>query len=198
MIIRTFRFRTLSLAAVGVGGIIALSLVLTLPITPMSPLADASGSCRTLAVSEPVAITAITNALDCAHYNEMLLVPITDGDWIEDNWHPTNGFVLMPTPMSSFPKVPCKGLLGVRTLAYTACFHVFTKPVAQDRTEIVVRTVRPRIIVGKTVSGHGALAHRTRPISAIRQEEDNILTAICNQLLSNEALPMEAATNRVK
>lgn len=143
---------------------------------PTLPVSDANGSERMIAVGESQALSVISNTFRLFHYHDMMLSDAPGSDYLAPNWHPTNGFVLLPT-VSIVGTVPTKGILGNRRLGYVATFHITTTPLATNKTKITVRTVTSKVLDGIAL-GHGGTVANTASVAPIRQEEENILKAI--------------------
>ena len=172
------RFRWINLGIILiVGGGFGLAWVTgRLAGNPTLPLSDVNGSKRMIGVGEARALSVISNTFRLFRYRDMMLSDASGSDYLAPNWHPTNGFVLLPT-VSVVGTVPIKGILGNRRLGYVATFHITTTPLATNETKITVRTVTAKVLDGIAL-GHGGTAANTASVPPIRQEEENVLNAI--------------------
>jgi hypothetical protein len=143
---------------------------------PVLPVSDPGGSGRVFATSETQALRAISNAFRLFRYHDMMLTEAVGSDSIAENWHPTNGFVLLPT-LSVLATVPTRGVLGTRQLEYLATFHITTAPVGTNRTMINVRSVSGKVLDGIAFGNGGTVANAVK-VRPIRREEENVLAAI--------------------
>jgi hypothetical protein len=134
---------------------------------PTLGLAGRDGISRQFPVGEADSIIAVTNAFDLFKYKGMLLEEAVGSDYLAENWHPTNGFLL--DPQKAIAQVSMKGLFGHRTVPYMAWFHITITPLTSNRTDITVKTVVAKILDGLAL-GHGGTTKRTVRVPAIRQD----------------------------
>ncbi|HTJ00013.1 MAG TPA: hypothetical protein VL527_14115 [Dongiaceae bacterium] len=155
---------------------------------PTVPTSTPNGTVRVFPVNEAHALGAISNAFQLAHYHEMMLCDAIGSDYLEENWHPTNGLVLLPT-FENLGSVPTAGLLGSRKLEYSAVFYITTHPLDTNTTRVQVQTISPRIYDGLTI-GHSGIVPKAVRTTPVRREEENVLNAIEAQFApSNERVP---------
>jgi len=139
---------------------------------PCLPLSDAKGTERIFTASQSEVASAITNAFRLFKYHDLMLTDPIGSDWMAPDWHPTNGFLLMPT-VGIIGKIPTVGIFGKRELPYLATFHIRVDALTANQTRVVVRTVIAKVVDGL------ALGHSVPPV---RQEEENVLSAIAEEL----------------
>ena len=152
---------------------------------PALPLAGKSGSERVFAVGEGQAVAAITNAFHGLQYHQMMLTEAVGEDFLAEGWHPTNGFLLLPT-LEPTAGIPTKGLLGRRQLPYLAWFHITTAPIGQSQTTVSVRTVLAEVVDGVGL-GHAGTTGGTVKVSPVRREEERVLAVISDQIAKGSA-----------
>ena len=152
---------------------------------PRVPLSDKNGSERIFSANEIETAAAITNALGNFRYRDLMLYEAAKSDWayIVRGWHPTNGFVLAPilNASGSITNVPIDRA-GKKRVPYVGYFHILVAPVATNQTVVTVRTVLSEVIDGKEISVHGGWANHYRKVPPIRQEEQDVLLAIAEEL----------------
>jgi hypothetical protein len=153
---------------------------------PALPLSDVTGTSRSFLATAADAESAVTNAFAFFKYHDMMLTDPVGEDWMAADWHPTNGFLLVPT-VSSLGVVPMKTILGRRSLEYIAAFHIVVKPLGKGETQVTVKTVTSKVIAGLAVS-HGGITGNTIQIPPVRREEENILCAIAAELKRKRTL----------
>ncbi len=165
----------------GVGIVLAVGwCVGALAGSPALPLSDKGGSQRTYPVSEAHAVAAITNAFRLFSYNEMMLTEAIGNDSLAEGWHPTNGFLLLPT-LEPTARIATRGLLGHRQLPYLAWFHITTTAVGQSQTTVSVRTVLAKVVDGIAL-GRAGTTGGTVKVAPVRREEERVLAAISDQV----------------
>jgi hypothetical protein len=147
---------------------------------PALPLSDKAGTERIFPVGESQTLTAITNAFEVFHYRQMMLTDAVGSDWMADDWHPTNGILLLPT-LEPIASIPTRGLLGHRRLPYSATFHVTTSPAGTNQTKVNVRTVKACVRDGISLDPHG-MGRGSIKVKSVRRVEEGILEAIANEL----------------
>ena len=147
---------------------------------PCVPLSDAKGTERIFAASESEVSSAITNAFRLFRYHDLMLTDPIGSDWMAANWHPTNGFLLLPTT-STIGTVPTVGFLGRRHLPYLATFHITFRSLSTNETTVGVRTVVAKVVDGITL-GHAGTTGNTVVVPPVRQEEEKVLAAIADEL----------------
>jgi hypothetical protein len=147
---------------------------------PCLPLSDAKGTERIFAANDSEVRTAISNAFNQFKYHDLMLTDPIGSDWLAPGWHPTNGFLLLPT-VGIVGMVPTIGILGKRELPYVATFHITVDALAANQTRVVVRTVIAKVVDGVAL-GHGGTPGNTKRVPPVRQEEENVLSAIAEQL----------------
>ncbi len=151
---------------------------------PCLPLSDAKGTERVFMASESEMGSAITNAFHFFKFHDLMLTDAIGSDWMAPNWHPTNGFLLIPTT-STIGTVPTAGVLGRRQLPYLATFHVTVRPVATNQMLVAVRTVTAKVVDGITL-GHAGTTGNTVAVPPVRQQEEKVLAAIADELTSQK------------
>ena len=148
---------------------------------PQLPLSGKSGTAHFFTANEFEVIAAITNTFPDLRYRQMFLKQADDFDLIQ-GWHSTNGFVLEPFGVPpSITNVPLDHV-GNRKVPYVAYFHFEISPLGTSRTKVTVRTISSGVIDGKEISVHGGWANHYRKVPPIRQEEENLLLAIAEEL----------------
>jgi hypothetical protein len=147
---------------------------------PCLPLSDAKGTECVFTASASEVGSAITNAFRLFKYHDLMLTDAIGSDYMAPTWHPTNGFLLLPTT-STLCTVPTAGVLGRRQLPYLATFHITVKPIATNQMMVAVRTVTAKVMDGITL-GHAGTTGNTVAVPPVRQEEENVLAAIADQL----------------
>lgn len=151
---------------------------------PTLSVSGPGGTSRILPATESAVAEAITNAFDLFKYHDMMLTDPIGEDWMARDWHPTNGFLLVPT-VSTIATVPTKGLLGIRHLPYVATFHITLKLEGTNQTQVNVRTVTAKVLDGIGL-GHGGSVANTANVPAVREEETNIIKAIEAEIKSGK------------
>ena len=148
---------------------------------PKLPLSNTNGTTRVLEGSELALATAITNAFKDLRYREMYLVEDTlVRQEVGHRFSETNGFVLMPfSGDGSIGTIP---LATGKTVRYCADFYITTKPASSNQTIVTVHTARAGVLDGQETGIHGGLANHYRDIPPVRREEENVLTAIAEEL----------------
>lgn len=147
------------------GTIVGVSIVVSCAIAGGSTKPSV-GTVRAFNASEIEVTSAITNAFKSGHYNDMLLGPAVGSGELARGWHPTNGFVLFPGT-------------GTRYYAY---FHIVVFPTSTNLTKVVVRTIEADVVNGKEPGLHGGLALHFSKTQPIPKEEENVLSAIAQEL----------------
>jgi len=149
---------------------------------PQLPLSNKNGSSRIFAATSSQMVSAITNAFADLRYRQMFLIQAADFDLVQ-GWHSTNGFVLEPVGVpASITNVPLDRL-GKQRVPYVAYFHVEITVLDTDQTKVTVRTISSEVIDGKEIfSVHGGTANHYRTVPPVRQEEENVLMAILEEL----------------
>jgi hypothetical protein len=147
---------------------------------PTLPLASRDGTERVFPLPESQAVAAITNAFERLKYNQMMLSGAVGEDWLGEGWHPTNGFLLLPT-LEPVAWIPTKGFLGRRRLPYMAWFHITALPEGTNQTKVNVRTVRASVGDGISLDPHGG-GRGSVKVAPVRSEEERVLTAISEQI----------------
>ena len=123
---------------------------------------------------------AITNAFDGLGYHDMLLVPIdpTIPFTVPPSKVVTNGFELLHG-LQVASTVP---LENGKSLPYDADFYITVGPGPSNRTTVTVRTIHATLRDGQEQGIHGGWAIHQRAVTPVQREEDNVLTAISDQL----------------
>ena len=152
---------------------------------PRLPLSEKTGNERIFVANEIETSVAITSAFENFRYRDMMLYEAAKSDWdyLVRGWHPTNGFVLAPllSASGSITNIPIDPA-GNKRVPYVGYFHILVAPVATNRTMVSVRTVLSEVIDGRELSVHGGWANHYRKVPPIRQDEENVLLAIAEEL----------------
>ena len=152
---------------------------------PRLPLAENPGNERIFVANEIETSVAITSAFGNFRYRDTMLYEAAKSDWdyLVRGWHPTNGFVLAPllSASGSITNISIDRA-GKKRVPYVGYFHILVAPVTTNRTIVTVRTVRSEVIDGREPSVHGGWANHYRKVPPIRQEEENVLLAIAEEL----------------
>ncbi len=146
---------------------------------PILPLADAKGSARIFEATEAQTTSAITNAFGDNRYRGMALNPASGYTFPVKDWNPTNGHVLRPLMVSTITNVLLSSGLSA---PYSPFFHIRITPENTNQTKVIVRTVSAEVIDGQEMGVHGGWASHTRKVTPVRQEEENVLNAIAEEL----------------
>ena len=158
---------------------------------PNLPLSNSNGVAQTFDVSPLVALTAITNAFSDNRYRGMRLEDARDAAYLVPGWHPKDGFVLSPFLGLNYDKNPLASNGGAITniplgsgkvTPYFPYFYITISQLESNKINVSVRTVLAQIIDGRETGVHGGWANHYRSVPPVRQEEENILTVISNQL----------------
>ena len=148
---------------------------------PKVQLSDKNGTTRIFEVNELKAIAAISNAFGDYRYKYMTLYEAAKWPDIIPGHTVTEGFVLCSYELGGIAKVP---LDRARTkwVPYFADFHITVKSFGRNQTKVTVRSIRPLVIDGKEIGLHFGPAVHYRNVPPVRQEEENILLAIAEEL----------------
>lgn len=149
---------------------------------PRLPLSGKGGSHRVLQASAPATISAITNAFANFQYRGMALYDA--GRWRDVlPRQPTSGFLLCPLDLNGITNIPV-GHASATYVPYVPYFHIYATPVGENQTKVTVSTIRAEVIDGHQFGWHGGRAIHYRKVPPVRQEEENVLAAIAQQLAS--------------
>jgi len=146
---------------------------------PKLPLSDSNGTSQVFKVSERETIVAISNAFGAQQYRRMQLYQASEEAYLIPGWHPTNGFILFPLGNvgGSITNVPLDRP-GEPQVPYVASFYIVTSSLEPKQTKVTVRTIVSEVIDGKELGIHGGEANHHRKVAPVRQEEQNVLSAI--------------------
>ncbi|HWH69920.1 MAG TPA: hypothetical protein VNT26_11070 [Candidatus Sulfotelmatobacter sp.] len=147
---------------------------------PTLAAASSNGTSRFFEGTEAEIGAAITNAFDGVGYHDMLFVPIdpTVPFTVPPGRVVTNGFELLHG-LQAASTVP---LDNGKSLPYDADFYITIEPGPSNRTTVTVRTVDATVRDGQELGSHGGWAIHRRRVTPVQREEDNVLTAISDQL----------------
>jgi hypothetical protein len=150
---------------------------------PTLARAGKTGTSRVFPASAAETTAAITNAFANHRYRGMSLYNAAGQDYLVPGWHPSNGFALEPALSvdGSITNLPA-GMLMKKSVPYVAYFHIVTTPLGTDATSVTVRTILAEVIDGKEPGVHGGWANHYRKVHPMRQEEENVLAAVAEQL----------------
>jgi len=152
---------------------------------PCSPASSIHGTERIFPAAQPDVAAAITNAFDLFRYHGLMLTDPIGSDWMARDYHPTNGFLLLPTT-ETLCTVQTLGFLGKRHLPYEASFHITLMADGTNRTRVVVRTVTARAVNGLGLGPCGPCTGSVR-VRPIRREEENVIDAIGEKIVSSRS-----------
>ncbi len=147
---------------------------------PTLAAAGSNGTSRVFEGTEAEIGAAITNAFEGPGYHDMLFVPIdpTVPFTVPPGKVVTNGFELLHG-LQVASTVP---LDNGKSLPYDADFYITVGPGSSNRTTVTVRTIHATVRDGEEPGIHGGWAIHQRAVTPVQREEDNVLTAISDQL----------------
>jgi len=152
---------------------------------PALPLSTTNGTTAIFHAPEGVVLNAISNAFATSDdnpmgYRGMTLTPVSV---YSSNRGLTNGLELFPL-MGPIATVPLAGGKP-KSVPYIACFNIATKPLDNTQAAVTVRTVFSKVTDGKEASIHiVGMANHDRDVPPVKAEEENVLDAISNALIS--------------
>jgi len=144
---------------------------------PTAPLSDSKGTSSNYVASEEQVLVAITNSFPTPHW---VLDRAAESAYLVPGWHATNGLVLFSIDQT-ITNIQLNDPAGT-WVPYVAYFHIELQPAGSGITRVTVRTIKSDVIDGKEPGIHGGWADHHRAVPPVRQEEENILRRICDQL----------------
>ncbi len=160
---------------------------------PNLPLSNSNGVAHIFDVSQFAALAAITNAFSDNRYRGMLLEDARNAAYLVPDWHPKDGFVLSPFLGLNYDKNPLASNGGAITnipldsgkvVPYFPYFYITISQLGSNKVNVDVRTVLAQVIDGRETGVHGGWANHYRNVLSVRQEEENVLIVISNQMNS--------------
>jgi hypothetical protein len=153
---------------------------------PALPLSTTNGTMTVFPASESAVLNAISNAFAISNdkptgYRGMDLS--NDPNFAGTNFHVANGYILFPL-LGPITNVPLTGIRP-KSVPYTACFNITTKPLGNTNTAVTVRTVFSKVTDGEEASIHiVGWANHERDVLPVKAEEENVMDAISNALVA--------------
>jgi hypothetical protein len=80
------------------------------------------------------------------------------------------------------PPITNVPLTSGATVPYWCAFYITIVPVDHNRSSVNVRSIKPSVADGQEPGVHGGWARHSRDVSPIRQEEENVISAIAGEL----------------
>jgi hypothetical protein len=147
---------------------------------PQLPLSDKGGTTRLFEATQDQAVSAITNAFAGFSYRGMVLREMAESERVPPSGDTRNRFVLwaMHEPIAKVPLDSAK----TKWVPYVADFLIVVMPLGSNQTHIAVRTISSEVIDGREAGIHTEWANRYRRVPPVRQEEENVLSAISEEL----------------
>ena len=149
-------------------------------------LSNLNGTSQILPAEEHEVSTAISNAFQgqnrdaLGRYRKMSL-SLARQEFESSEWYATNGFVLSPS--EPIANVPLHGG-SIKVVPYIAYFNITTRPVTPSNTMVTIRTFLPKVVDGEEPGIHGGWARHERDVLPIKAEEENVLNAVSNALVT--------------